>query len=572
MTCARFVVVSLAALALIAAGATPALAHGGSYRGPGSTGGPGGPPPGPTEDPSPVTAWETWWANNKYLHLDLGAGMRETAGAVTPGAADDAAAKKSGGGKAEDPVDVRDAQDALVREALVPFLIEALADPSFEVRTAAAVALGKSGDPSGLEPLRRAFENDDHNDVRDAAILGVGLLGRAEAVPHLERVLADERMTTRHRSFAAFSLGLIGGKRAASALVASVTLGEDLRHRGDPPLLASTYLAMGFCAEASVLPTLRRAAVDRQYDEQVRAFVWLALGRARDRESIPLFTRALDDAQERVALQRAAAVALGRAAGVSDAPAVTTLFQAIRTGRDPLVHHFAAISLGGLADAPLCGALRKHFSTCDDEDRPFAALALGIAADTDAAPLLRKALETEKNDSLRGAYAIALGLLADQGARTVLEAQVKDRGRIWAQGYGGLAIGMARIEASAPVLRKELEATRDPRLRANLAVGLGLLHDPRAREWFIATLKGDGTIYERGGAAMALGLLRINEAVPLLVAVWRDAREQDLVRAYAIVALGILADPSDPPKLARFAIDNDYSITNDPLNEVLSIY
>jgi len=39
----------------------------------------------------------------------------------------------------------------------------------------------------------------------------------------------------------------------------------------------------------------------------------------------------------------------------------------------------------------------------------------------------------------------------------------------------------------------------------------------------------------------------------------------------AIVALGILADPSEIPKLARFSIDNNYGVTVDPLNEVLSI-
>jgi hypothetical protein len=44
------------------------------------------------------------------------------------------------------------------------------------------------------------------------------------------------------------------------------------------------------------------------------------------------------------------------------------------------------------------------------------------------------------------------------------------------------------------------------------------------------------------------------------------------MRAYAVVALGILADPTDPPKLARFSIDHDYSLVNDPVNEVLTIY
>jgi HEAT repeat protein len=500
--------------------------------------------------------------------------MRQTPGTVTPGGGDGAKTAESGDGSKppEDPSAVRAAQDALVRESVIPFLLDALKDPSFEVRTAAAVALGKAGDPAALEPLRKSFQTDEHNDVRDAAILGVGLLGKEEAVPYLEMVLADDRLSTRHRSFAAFSLGLIGGKRAAKVLVDAVTLDDGLRHREDSPYLASIFLGMGFCGDASVLPTLRRAAKDRGYDEQVRAFIWLALGRAKDKDSVPLFVEALAQPQERIALQRAAAVALGRAGDAKDTSATGALFDAMKGSKDPLVRHYAAVSLGGFADDRLRAELRKHFAKCETGDRPFTALALGVAQDDEAAPLLRQALAEERNENVQGAYAIALGMLSDFAARSVLEEQVKNRGRIWAQGYCALAIGMARITDSAPVLRKELEATRDPRLRANLAVGLGLLHDAKAREWFFETLRSDGTLYERGGAAMALGLLRINEAVPLLVAVWRDKKEKDLMRAYAVVALGILADPSDPPKLARFSIDSDYSLSNDPLNEVMTIY
>ncbi|MCE9634178.1 MAG: HEAT repeat domain-containing protein [Planctomycetes bacterium] len=568
----------LVASALVTSAATgnEALAHGGAYRGPpgrGTTGGgPGGPPPGPSDGPSPITAWETWWANNKYLHLGLGPGMRESAGPVTPGGAAPGAQPDSAGAKPEDPTAVRDAQDLLVREAVVPLFIEALSDPSFEVRTAAAVALGKSGDASGLEPLRKAFASDEHQDVRDAAILGLGLLGRADAIPALRTVLADEQATTRHRSFAAFSLGLIGGKASATSLIDYMRIGDELRHREDPQLLASCLVAMGFTGEADVLPVLRRASEDRAYDDQVRAFAILGLGRAADRASIPAFISVIGDAAARVSLRRAATVALGRTATTKDNDALAMLFQALHTSDDPLVRHYAAVAIGGLADAPILAQLRKLFPGADDQDRPFVALALGIGRDEAAGPILRKALEAETSESRRGAISIALGMIGDTGARSVLEAQVKDRGKIWAQGYGALAIGMARIAESAPTLRKELEATNDPRLRANLAVGLGLLHDAKARDWFFATLRGGGTIYERGGAAMALGLLRVNESVPLLVGVWQNRKEQDIMRAYAVVALGVLADPSDPPKLAQFAIDGDYSLTNDPLNEVLSIY
>jgi HEAT repeat protein len=204
--------------------------------------------------------------------------------------------------------------------------------------------------------------------------------------------------------------------------------------------------------------------------------------------------------------------------------------------------------------------------------RPFLALALALAKDADAAPMLRDALKNETDESTKSSYCVALGLLGDKPAAPLIAKQVEDRGRIWLQGYAAIALGLLRNVDSADLLNSRLMNDNDPRLKGNLAVGLGLMQDPRARAWLVATLKrGDGTVYERGGAAMALGVLRLNEAVPDIVDVYRDKNEQEMVRAFAVVSLGLIADPSPVPKLSRFAIDNNYTLAIDPLNEVLSI-
>ena len=64
----------------------------------------------------------------------------------------------------------------------------------------------------------------------------------------------------------------------------------------------------------------------------------------------------------------------------------------------------------------------------------------------------------------------------------------------------------------------------------------------------------------------------VRQSVTDLVDMYRDRKEQDLVRAFSVVALGLIADPSPVPKLAKFAIDNNYTLSVDPLNEVLSIF
>jgi HEAT repeat protein len=560
---------SLAAL-LVAAAPAAALAHGGSYAPPsaGVPGGPGGPqvPPGTADPPAPATRWESWWASNKEYYLRLNEAMRT----------DDAPSSRglTGGAPEASPAESREKRDAAVRESLAPLFIEALRDESFEVRTAAAIALGKSGRPEGSRPLREAAVKDKHNDVRDSAMLGLGLLGRPTDIPFLDGVLNDEKQNTRHRSFAAFSLGLIGGEDAAASLLmfADGRPGKPATFaKEQPDLVASVFVAMGMTCDRQVTPVLRAALASPRHDDTVRAFVVLSLGRIGDRESMGDIGRMLVVAKDS-GLRRSAAIALGKIARATDVAAVEALVTAATNDPDEAVRHFAAISLGGMTDAATTSRLENMFPSAPGYARPFVALALAIAHDKQAAKAVRDALAKETDESAKAAYCMALGLLGDTESAPLVQQQLKDRGRVWLQGYAALALGLMRHTESAEMLYERLVSESDPRLRGNIAVALGLLHDPRAKAYLTKALRGrEGSVYERGGAAMALGVLRMNEAVPDLADMWRDRDEQDLVRAFSVVALGLIADPSPVPKLSRFAIDNNYTLSVSPLNEVLSI-
>jgi HEAT repeat protein len=560
---------SLAAL-LVAAAPAAALAHGGSYVPPtsGVPGGPGGPqvPPGTADPPAPATRWESWWASNKEYYLRLNEAMRKDESPSSQGI--------SGRPPEADPAVSREKRDAAVRETLAPLFVEALSDESFEVRTAAAIALGKSGRPEGSRPLREAAVEDTHNDVRDSALLGLGLLGRPADIPFLDGVLNDTRHNTRHRSFAAFSLGLIGGEDAAASLLnfADGRPGKPATFSNEQPdLVASTYVAMGLTRDRQVMPMLRAALASPRNDDTVRAFVILSLGRIGDRESMGDIGRILVTAKD-PGLRRSSAIALGKIARAGDAGPVEALLSAAKDDPDESVRHFSAISLGGLADAATVARLEQMFATAAPYSRPFFALALAIAHDKKASKAVRDALARETDDSAKSAYCLALGLLSDTDSAPLVQKQLDDRGRIWLQGYAALALGLMQHVESAEKLNARLVAESDPRLRGNIAVALGLLDDPRAKAYLTKTLRTrEGSVYERGGAAMALGVLRMNEAVPDLADVWRDTKEQDLVRAFSVVALGLIADPSPVPKLSRFAIDNNYTLSVSPLNEVLSI-
>jgi len=544
----------LTAVIVLAAAGT-AFAHGGAYRGGGGSPSSGAVPPGTADRPGALSTWETWWSANKEFHLRLHERMRDDDSAVTPRGGDGPQAKE----------ERRARDDVLKREEMVLVFLAAMEDPSFEVRTAAAIALGKMGDSSASAVLRKAAENDTHKDVRDSAVIALGMLGLEENVPYLLGILSDREQSTRYRSFAAFGLGMTGGEDTAVLLLRVVNGRKKLQ----PPLIASIYVALGLTGSESVLPTLREGAADHP-DHNVRAFAVLSLGRMRDVGSLDAVTRYLR-LEKKENMRRSAAITLGKIATADDSEAINVLERALEDS-DPLVRHFAAVSLGELSNAAIRERLRKRLPKAMKEDRPFFALALALAGSNDAGPLVRDALKAERNENLKSGYCIALGIMGDEGAVPQLQELARERGEIWLPGYAALGLGMIGSRESAPMLRERLKTENDPRLRMNLAVALGLLHDPAAQDFLVATVRSSkGTIYERGSAAMALGVLRINSAADDLLDVYRNKKEQDLVRAMAMVALGVLADPSEIPKLARFSIDNNYGVKVDPLNEVLSI-
>jgi HEAT repeat protein len=567
-------------LCVVVAAPVAAFAHGGATKAPAPdpmlpkepmpSGGSGAPqvPPGTADLPAAVTRWETWWAHNKEFFLRLAEQMRVEVGPTSRGLSGEK--PKS----TESPQAVRARMDEAVREMLVQVFIDALDDESFEVRTSAAIALGKTGSKDGAKALREASVKDKHKDVRDSAVLGLGLLGDPGDIPFLLKVLRDDKENQRHRSFAAFALGLIGGEDAATALLIFAD-GEPDRPstfaHEQPPLVASTFVAMGLTGDPRVLPSLREALANPKFDDAVRAFVVLSLGRMKDRDSLGEIGRMLV-VEKDSGLRRSAAIALGKIATADDQAAVEALVAAAKGAPDEMIRQFSAISLGGIADAKIKARLEKMFDDAPTAGRPFVALAMAIAHDAAAAPILRDALRKETDESTKASYCISLALLGDEESAPLMEKQVEDRGRVWLQGYAAVSLGMIHHVQSADMLSARLASENDPRLRANLSVALGLMHDPRAKTYLLNTLRQkDATIYERGGAAMAMGVLRMDEAATAIVEVYRNKKEQDMVRAFAVVSLGLLADPSPVPKLARFSIDNNYTLTVDPLNEVMTI-
>ena len=98
--------------------------------------------------------------------------------------------------------------------ALKP-LLDMLSDSDPDVRSAAAEALGRLGDARALAALLKLLGSENEMDVRGAAV-GLGALGHARAVESLTKLLSSASWEVRWRT--AIALGQIGDKSPWSAL------------------------------------------------------------------------------------------------------------------------------------------------------------------------------------------------------------------------------------------------------------------------------------------------------------------------------------------------------------------
>ena len=101
--------------------------------------------------------------------------------------------------------------------AALPMLVHALNDPDLQVRSEAADAIARIGDPSTGHDLFKRYEVEDDPAVRSWLLLAMGPTRYAPALPVLIDALADTDQW-QLRAFAASALGALGAKEALPAL------------------------------------------------------------------------------------------------------------------------------------------------------------------------------------------------------------------------------------------------------------------------------------------------------------------------------------------------------------------
>ena len=555
---------TLVAAVLLLAVAPPARAHGGQYRTPALPPPPSGGVPGRT---ATDTGWEGWWWSHQDPVVDR---ARRRAAAADP------ALEATGLGPAGEnldgaPAPPREPDPRLIFEReILPILTRSLSEGEAEVRSAAAVALGKMGYARSFLPLHEALR-DEHPDVRDGAVLALGMVGDPFAFEDLRGILFDPAVTERTRGFAALATGMAGGDGGVALLLSFLAPSADAARVGgirrSEDLECCAVVALGRTASPVAAAWIRKELVAGARGAMpVRCCMAVALGRIGDRESIPLLLQGL--AHEDARMRQSAAVGLGMVATPADRAAVEALAKSAREDQDAGARTCALQALGAVGGPAAVETLRAAYREGRGGEQTAAAIALGCAGDLGVGPFLHRAFRDSGNSWSRGALALALGAMGYRPASEDLRATALGKEDGTLRGYAVTALGILGGAGAAEDLRRVLLEDRDPWLRCTAARGLRLLKDRRAVAPLQALATGKGPVHERAQSCYFLGILGGPEAMRTLLRVVDDRDEEMIVRMHAVAGLGVLADRSPVPILSSLGADTNWLLPIAPLQEV----
>jgi HEAT repeat protein len=500
--------------------------------------------------------WQQWWRVHEDRYLRVRSRVRDfEAKAIT--AAHDGPA----------PAPASGAVEAAARE----LLLESLKDREWTVRSAAAIAAGRSGTMKAFHAFLK-LATDRKRDVRRSAGIALGLLKDPIADSELGNLLFDPTEEDELREVAALSLGLTGGEEAAAILLryfdpATEALRQGGIHRTS--VLDETVVrALGMTGHAPAAASLRTIAADGDADVRSRAAAIDALAKLGDAGSLPLLVQALHCDEE--ILRRAAAAAMGTTAKPADLSAVAALAKAAQDDGDISTRRYAVLSLGMVGGNAAAEALPRILGLAATDDRPFAALGLGLGGVKDAAPALRAMLRKEPNPAVRAAFAIALGLLGDKEAGPDLVAGVRGEALPETRVHYLTALTLAG-HPEVPKLAREF-LSKDELEFDLIRVGLCLaVAGERDGIEAVEKLTKDGCCQTcRSEAAHMLGRIGSPTALPHLMALAREDSEI-LVRSEAIWAIGRILDRSEFSAFQRLGMDTPFPALRGPMRAAMSL-
>jgi HEAT repeat protein len=426
--------------------------------------------------------------------------------------------------------------EALVRygSRVTELLIEQLRSEDLETRQAAVIALGRIGDARAVPALVRVLTTDDELVVAAAGALAK--VGDRRAFEALLELIGHPQPAVRQAVIAAInSIGHPEMARRAVPLLDD----PDPRVRESAVKIAG-YFGYSECVE----PLFERCRDD---DESVRRAAIQHIPYLDDERVIPMLAEALEHGSAGV--RAAAAQAFAQVEG----PLAQPFLLAALDDQDPWVRYFAARSVGRHGSSECVTALARLAQTDPaDHVRVAAVESLARIGGARAVSILAPLAESDNAD-LAGAALGGLGLIGHPDALPPLLAALRSPDaarRVDALGALGERGGAGAVDA----IRWVASADADARVMQSAIAALARLATPEAIDTLI-TLTADPDRREAAVVALArLGAERMERVAQGLT------HAQAGVRRAIVDALGRMKQPRASELLSAALDDEDASV------------
>jgi HEAT repeat protein len=479
-----------------------------------------------------------------------------------------------------------------------------------DVATAVLVALARVGlQPEQARQIFAKHLDAPVQEVGETAALAYGILGDELSIPLLEGLLLDRKeaqkivgrseVPFRSRTFAAYSLGLIGRSSADERIKVEVatillqTLRSDASAAKD--IRVACVISLGVLKLDDPTETVRelREILDSDQDSEIvlahipnamaKLLREVPAGDSMRTETMDQLLKILSNKPKRKVLIRQSAVqAVGMMATPNDArnqDIFRTLQFLSKKGRDQQLKHFTAIAMAHLGSAapemrkPVTQFLMAQMKKSSTSYEPWCGLALGVLAfqlqkQGGTLPLVAMeatltAFKRCKAPDRKAAFALALGLMNYvEGAEEIRDSMTRIQDSQF-RGYAAVSLGLLNSRKYMELITDIVtESKRDPDLLKQASIGLGLMKDRNAVGLLLDYLEPQKGKRPRlavlSAVATALGFIGDKSAVTPLIHTMAQERIAHLGRAFAAVALGMVADQHDLPWNSVFSENLNY--------------
>ncbi len=538
-------------------------AHGGAYRPPPRgrpgdpftpTGGRAGPMTATSRGGNKLPPWEAWWAWNREHYIQTRQRM-EKRNVVTGRRLGKAA-----------PLFNR---KAFRENVLLPEMLKALHDSDEEVRTAAAVALGKFRVRVGVESLKVLYAKDPVKQVREAALLGLLVARDPELKEFFHEQIEDRKVERRIRGLSVLALGFLKDSEYLRGFLDK----KQAKIKGSKAdvreIRACATLALGFTSSTDVAIPLVQAAMDKYEEEEVRGYAPCSLGRLKAEMALPELLRLVKQTDQERSARYGAAIAMGWLVKRDNEAVIDMMGRKATRDKDPGVRTLLAIALGRIGGDRAASYLVGGLNGMDQRERGFYYLGMGISRSEDAGDIMLRQFPKLKSNLDRAVCALALGLANHRKAAPLLLEELEKGNPVFVP-HGMVALGLMNEKKAIPLVREQLEE-KDPVVIREGALALALLQGHAAMPKLIELLKESKTTLVRGSIAFSLGYVGTDKALDPLLEIYRDKSRPGELRAIALAALGRIGDPERIPLLSQLAYALNPFVGTDAVAEALTI-